>query len=451
MRAFSYSLQCILILFSSLLLAEGAHIIVPLPTEETLHPLYCVSPSQLSSYEKSLLEVLRFDLAINGSTRLLPDTAERSSLAQSEEFDALPDRKGWQKEKVAYLLRTHITPERFRVRLYPIREAAPAHELSISLTGELKEDRVRIHELSNGCFSAITGRPGIATTRILYTLTRRQGTHESSEVWLSDYDGGNRHQLTSEGGLCLTPIFFPPQKGKRAGNYLYVSYRTGQPKLYLAHLSTYSPGQSLLPFPGEQQMPAIHRSRNLLALISDRAGNPDLFLTEISEEGIPQGKPYQLFSAPHAAQASPTFSPDGTQIAFVSNMGGAPRIYTLPTDSQKEGTPPRLISRRCRENTGPSWAPDGTKIAYSGRIAGVRQIWIYDCEKEEEYQLTKGPGHKENPCWAPDSCHLIFNGGERGKSDLYIAHLHSSEAVKITDGAGEKRFPCWEPLSLPDN
>jgi len=177
-------------------------------------------------------------------------------------------------------------------------------------------------------------------------------------------------------------------------------------------------------------------------------GNPDLFLQGINPETGATEKPRQIFRANRAVQSTPTFSPDGKRIAFVSNKDGSPRVYvmTIPPPSTKlEDIKVQLLSKQSRESTAPNWSPDGTKIAYCAMTQGVRQLWIYDFDKKEERQLTQGPGNKENPVWAPNSLHLAFNSTGANGSELYLLNLHQPQAVKITSGAGEKHFPSWEP------
>ena len=165
----------------------------------------------------------------------------------------------------------------------------------------------------------------------------------------------------------------------------------------------------------------------MLAFITDVTGNPDLFIQPFSPDVGATGKPYQIFATHLATQGTPTFNPDGSSIAFVSNKDGSPRIYAMQVPSPGSSLneiKATLITKRNKENSAPCWSPDGTKIAYCSMMNGVRQIWIYDFTTRQENQLTQGPGNKENPSWAPDSLHLVFNSSDKGSCELYLVNLN---------------------------
>ena len=206
-------------------------------------------------------------------------------------------------------------------------------------------------------------------------------------------------------------------------------------------------GKRLIDLRGNQLLPAISPKRDKVAFICDAAGKADgrtdLFLQEFHPEKGETGKPVQLFSYPRSTQASPTFSPDGSKLAFVSDKDGKPRIYVISATFTSKRPTPVLITKQNQENSCPSWSPDGKKLAYSAKTKGTRQIWIYDFETKEEWQLTDGTGNKENPSWAPDSKHLVFNSTDGHISELYIVNLNQPDVVKISQGAGIKHYPAW--------
>lgn len=411
------------------LTASDRELVVVLETGSKLSPVsvepFVNNRSGFSrDYLKELENVLRFDFSNNGKTVLAESTKalHRISVSVKE-----------------YKLKAVVTSP---------YEEEELQMNEICLTGYPQEDRRLVHKLSDAILRELFEVEGIASTRLLYTVKKKEGGKDVSEVWECDYDGGNGRRLIQNSGYCVTPAYIPPKPGYIAGSFVYVSYKTGIPKIYVASTEG-EVGRQLISLSGNQLMPAVSRLRDRIAYISDVTGSPDLFIQDFDPEKGIQGKPRHLYTAPNATQASPAFSPEGTRIAFVSDKGGgSPAIYVLTIPPQ--GTPlktmtPTLITKSNRENTAPCWSPDGTKIAYCAKTNGVRQIWVYDFLTGKERQLTDGAGNKENPTWAPNSMHLVFNTSDSLASELYLINLNQPQAVRISSGTGEKRFPHWQP------
>ncbi len=429
--------------------------VVKLATESSLAPAYLLPFSSDQSdlredYIHQLEQLLAFDLSHNGSTSLAKRTLEADHLGQEGPFNQLGPVTQWKERHIFYVIKVQVQGRSLTALVLDVQGQSLKSVNSFPLTGDLGQDRTQIHRLADTIHKALFGIEGIASTHILYTVKTQPSSDSSqwiSEVWEADYDGANAHQITREKSYCVTPIYLPPKLGYATGGFLYVSYQVGQPKIYVASLKD-GRGQRLASIRGNQLMPAISQQRDKVAFICDITGNPDLFLQPFSPETGAIGKPQQIFSARQATQGSPTFSPDGQRIAFVSNKDGSPKIYVI--NIPKPGASLKnikaiLISKHNRENSAPSWSPDGTKIAYCARNKDDRQIWIYDFNTNQEKQITKGPGHKENPSWAPNNLHLVYNSSDQNASELFFINLHQLESTKITFGPGEKRFPSWEP------
>lgn len=436
--------------------ADSDPIIVRLSTEQQLMPLFLAKfIDQNAGLDRAYLDqlesVLRFDLGHNGMTQVLSHNKARALLVDTGTLDDLGRPEEWQAQNIFYVVKIWAKDKKLFVRVLSVNSNMIKRIDGLPLSGDALQDRSQIHLLADTIHKALFGTDGIASTHIVYTLKTKSGDDSNkwlSDIWEADYDGANARRLSQEGsGYCVTPVYVPPKPGHVSASIFYVSYKNGQPKIYIAALKD-GIGRRFSYLKANQLMPAISRGRDKVAFISDVTGNPDLFLQDFSVESGAVGKPRQIYTTHQATQGSPTFSPDGKQIAFVSNKDGSPRIYIMDIPSPEtklKDIKARLISKANRESSAPCWSPDGSKIAYCARSGGDRQIWVYDLERDEERQITQGTGNKENPSWAPNSLHLIFNSSNADACELYIVNLNQPQAVKITNGSGEKRFPAWEP------
>lgn len=436
----------LLIFFTSLIQCEEIEVL--LRSKTRLCPTYIrdftpYSPHFTEEYWQGITETIRFDISNNGFCSLCKHSIEKEEIWKQFEFNEKFPEKIHTEE---YLIKPEKIDNRLSIVIYHLPTQTEKRYTTNFLTGDLRIDRKQVHALCDQFCLDFFGKKGIANTRLLYSVRKKDSETNQwiSEVWASDYDGENAVQMTYENEYAVSPCFIPSRT--KPHTFMFVSYKKGQSKIFFAPL--YQPdNQKQLDLRGNQLLPAISRNCDKLAFISDAAGRADLFLQYIDTNGRKKGKPIQLFSYPRATQASPTFDPSGTKLAFVSDKNGPPRIYFIEIPQTNRYKRPKeiLITRKNRQNTSPSWSPDGKKLAFTAKTNGVRQIWIYNFETKEERQLTKGPKHKENPSWAPDSLHLVYNSESENESELYLIHLHQNTGVKITKGPGQKRFPSWEP------
>ncbi len=443
-----------LILFSYLFANEELE--VSLSTKNPLMPLYVGSVyDDGSSFDKPYLEkiheVFQFDFQNNAFSQVSKNEQQHEFKVSHFDNEVAFNPEYWKEKKIAYVVKLVAKEKYLKTYVYYVEKNSLRTFYDIFLCGDLAVDRIKIHNLCDTIQEVLFGKKGIASSKIIYTIRIDNPDKTGhlkwlSEVWLCDYDGANAKQLTFENSYSVHPIFIP-EKNKKSTNFLYVSYKLGQPKIYKKSLN--SPESTrLVSLRGNQLLPSISNNAKQLAFICDAAGRPDLFMQLFDENGLTQGKPVQLYSAAKATQASPTFSPDNKKLAFVSDKDGTPRIYVIkiPEKSYNRMRPvAQLITKKNKQNVTPGWSPDGTKLVYSAKTEGTRQLWVYDFETNEEWQLTKDNKNKENPYWAPDSLHIVYNTEDASTSEIYIININQKEAAKISKGPAKERFPSWEP------
>jgi TolB protein len=442
----------VLLVSCSLCAAEdNQEIRVHLPTQSALHPIY-VGKLQAQnalmdvSYLNALEAVLSYDLNYNGSTKVCAASTEKETLLGQKQTSHAFSISAWKDFGIPYVIKWHVEQKNLHVTLFQAQDGSLKTFSGILLSGNPNEDRRQIHKLADGIYKALFQKEGIAHSRILFAHQIKHppshGKEWISEIWECDWDGANLKQITHEDSYCINPVLLPYSSTYANDQFLYVSYKKGQPKIFIASVQD-GAGKRLIDLRGNQLLPAISLKRDKMAFICDASGRTDLFLQPFLPDSGKMGKPVQLFSYPRSTQASPTFSPDGSKVAFVSDKDSGTRIYVIPATPSEKRSNAVMISKQNRENSCPAWSPDGTKLAYSAKTNGMRQIWIYELVKGEEWQLTSGSSNKENPAWAPDSKHIVFNSTDGNSSELYIVNLNQPEAIKISRGPGKKHYPTW--------
>jgi TolB protein len=434
-----FSLFFLLSLLPCKLALSGQEIRIHLLTETTLSPIYLShidmqNASFPPAYITEIEKILERDFQYNGKTTVASKTEQKDQKLKNSDIKDF---------SLPYALYFSLKGKELQCKVFQMKAANAKLLPPIFLSGSLKEDRRELHKLSDAIHKILFNSEGIASSHILYSFqSKNKDGGWTSEIAECDWDGENVRTITHENSYCVTPVSIPKGEGFLKNLFLYVSYKAGQPKIFIASREE-GKGKKVVDIRGNQLLPAISRQRDQIAFICDASGRTDLFVQPLEPETGKTGTPVQLFSYPRSTQASPTFSPDGSKIAFVSDKDGATRIYWISSTPQGKRQAAHMLTKKNRENSCPCWSPDGSKLAYSAKTEGVRQIWIYDFTTGEEKQLTYGPGHKENPCWAANSLHIVFNSTDETYSDLYVVNLHQPEAVKITKGPGKKHYPSW--------
>jgi len=281
------------------------------------------------------------------------------------------------------------------------------------------------HTVADDIVYALTGRHGIANTRVAFVAGEKGASH----LYMVDIDGRNLKRITETPSIVMGPAWSPD--GTRIA---YLSYESGTPAIYIANVLTMARTR-FSSFEGLNSSPSFSPDGKKIALTLSKDGNPEVYI--ISLDGV-ERKRLTYYSG---IDTSPTWAPNGIELAYTSDRAGSPHIFV--TDVQ--GLSPRRISYGSYYNTSPSWSPEGDLIAYVSRVEGRFQIFAADPFGVSSTQLTYS-GSSEDPDWSPDGMHLVFCSTAGGNSAIYIMNRDGGNKTKIYDGMVRPRNPSWSTL-----
>lgn len=140
------------------------------------------------------------------------------------------------------------------------------------------------------------------------------------------------------------------------------------------------------------------------------------------------------------------WSPDGTQITWANETGGADPfqrdIWTVGLD----GAPEVDVSNNAADEFFPAWSPDGTRLAYlrqskavfdAGNIINLNNLIVSSADGTSQVTLPENVT-SFSPSWSPDGDHLLVVEPAPGPADqprVVLMDAHTGDSVTLAVGA----------------
>lgn len=349
-------------------------------------------------------------------------------------------------------------------------------------------------QVSSGGFPDIDPAygPPTAPSKIAFS-SKRTGSYD---VFLCDDDGSNLQRVTQTGRDCTSPAWYP--SGSKVA---FVSSENARKAVF--SINTNGTSIARVSFSAsDDDNPEVSPSGDRMVHDTLRVGERTVLevgatginLDRLTENGVESFDPcfdrtgelfafatdrgsgdvniYQCGASLDLSEATavtansgvswqPTWSYDGSQLAFSTNRDGNFQVYRIEAD----GTGQLRLVNNAFECTHPSWSPvsSGSKIAYQSTEAGGYQIFTMDPDGTDQEQLTS-VGDNIWPCYSRDGSRIAFasnrGGGEfllytmasDGSSQAQVGnHVVSSPPEWSADGTriifNKERFELYSVLA----
>ncbi|MDP6750500.1 MAG: hypothetical protein QGH37_26500 [Candidatus Poribacteria bacterium] len=140
----------------------------------------------------------------------------------------------------------------------------------------------------------------------------------------------------------------------------------------------------------------------------------------------------------------PTWSPDGTRIAFDSNRKSKANyeIFVIDTD----GANLKNLTKSEKDDKGPTWSPKGDKICFKSKRDGNWEIYVMTTDGQNPLRLTNHPKTDKEPNWSPDGKSIVFTSNRNGGNwDIYKMNIDEQNVVRLTDDTAKDDRASWSP------
>ena len=173
--------------------------------------------------------------------------------------------------------------------------------------------------------------------------------------------------------------------------------------------------------------------------------NTDIYQYAVEGNPFEDGRLKQLkrITSDRNVETEPSVSSDGRRLAYISDRTGQPQVYVMDLSTNKA----ERVSKVGGYNASPTWSPDGRYLAYFGIRSGQSSIYRLDMQSGQERRVTPQTLKAEQPRWSPDGSLIVFTGEERGTKKIYYTLSSGGGVRRLTNSAAgvEESDAAWGP------
>ncbi|SKA77654.1 TolB protein [Paucidesulfovibrio gracilis DSM 16080] len=270
---------------------------------------------------------------------------------------------------------------------------------------------------------ALTGRNGFFNSDLAYVGKVSEGR----EIFVVSPQGRERRQLTKLGGINLSPAW--DNNGDRI-----VFTHVGEKSHSLGIVDRATGKTRMRSFPGYTVIGPDFLPNGDMAVTLSIKGRPDIYRLNRAFQV------QETLAASHSIDVSPSFDQKGIRMAFVSDRRGNPHIFLKEMLTGQV----RRVTHDGKYNTSPCMSPDGRYVAFSRQVEGRHRIFVHDLMTGQERQITFGPGNDEEPAFGPDGYFIAFSSSRSGTYQIYLTTRHADQPKLVPTGSGEATAPAWD-------
>jgi Tol biopolymer transport system component len=151
--------------------------------------------------------------------------------------------------------------------------------------------------------------------------------------------------------------------------------------------------------------------------------------------------------------AEPTWSPDGSKVIFNEVIAGNNEIVQKDASSADPASAPENLTNNVQNDSNPSVSPDG-RIAFSRLNSTDYDVYVMDADGTDQTNITNNSASWDSqPAFSPDGEKIAFTRGAFNSMDIWVMGANGASPVNLTPGQATPRqdsHPDWQPVADGD-
>jgi Tol biopolymer transport system component len=246
----------------------------------------------------------------------------------------------------------------------------------------------------------------------------------NKDLYMIPSQGGTPKRLTFDQNTIWQPAWTSDGL-----NILFESSRGGSPELWRVAATGGQPERLSVGANATDGLALDREGRRLAYVV--RSNHAHISALDLLNPGEP---PVRIAESTRS-EISPSYSSDGTRIAFASNRSGdAFDIWVAEANGANQT---RLTTSSRGGNGSPRWSPDDQWIAYDSWVVdGLLDVYVIRASGGAPRRLTLDRSNEAGPTWSRDGRWLYFESDRTGTAQIFKMPSAGGTAVQITKGGG---------------
>lgn len=194
----------------------------------------------------------------------------------------------------------------------------------------------------------------------------------------------------------------------------------------------------LIEGPGDDWLPTWSPDGTRIAWIAKRDGNDELYVADAD------GRNPERLTSDDADDRFPVWSPNSRQIVVARGPANNEDLFLIDADT---GDALRLTDNDAYDGFA-AWSPDGDQLAWAGGATGNSEIFVMNADGSNIRQLTESPANDFNPIWSPDGQRIVFVSDRNGSFDLFSMRAGGGDTRRLTTESSAELAPVFAPDGL---
>lgn len=396
------------------------------------------------SLSSELIDILRNDFVFYKHKFNNVDYSDKGKESYSK-----PNLEKWKESGINFFVASQMTASgdgiEAKFKTYSVLTGKEIYSQSF----KVQQSTIRpiAHQIADGIYRAVTGKPSIFNSKIVFVSDRGTfGKDAIKELFLMDFDGNRVEKLTNFRSIVLSPSIAPDNSKimfsliashKEVSRKKVRTIKNIDLKMYDLRTKRFSTVSEL---PGINSGAIFSASGDLAYMTLSHKGNADIYEMNLSTGAK------RAVTTHYGDDVDPSITRDGKMMTFLSNRPGRAHIYTMDPSSPEKDI--KRISFVGQFNAAPRFSPDGREIVFSSWVDAGFDLYRVSSDGNNLARLTKDFGSNEEAVYSPDGEFIVFTSKRvlsrtKAVQDIYIMNRDGEILGQLTQDFGRCYSPQW--------